>query len=305
MSNSININAKVYALLFNKGVELGVDSDRLIATYIKIKQTNKQENLISYTASNNKFVGGLPLIKKATGLSLSSLQLYAPILADAGLLSLELNGDVRVKGNNKINKEYKSTKSIKLAVSNKLAELKLAIYFVRVKAAEKSQKKEIQKKEFKINTISKLQKNQYLTKPELRMMKKLEKKGITLSSLKQSLATETVLSNDGFGKLKKDKENNKNTGSYFKRRLEAAKLVTIKQRFNKIKKCSYTEYIQVKKSLDYQPNLRYVKGWLCEQLISSFSTSVESIPAPKTVIRVSKPLPYLSFDFIHWAGEQE
>lgn len=304
MKSTVTINAKLYGKLFNEGLERGLDSDSLIAVYCLCKAAKDgKDRLRPIVTKNNRKIVNFRLLHCVTKLSETTLKRYIPVLIELGVCNFSKDGSFYIKGNDKIAKEYKSSKTIKLEVGDGYKTLKLNSYFVRIKTQEKRQQKAIAKTDFKIKTLELFLEGQYLTPNRYEIAKKLFKEGVTLDKLKSHHNT-VCLSNQGFYNLKKEIRNKKPNGQYWKAKLKSANKIFTKRRFTEVRVMSKEEFVSMKRHIDFMDRKRmsWSKGIMYEETIAQFSTEdIFTEDKPKVFKKKQhKPLEHLSFDFIAW-----
>lgn len=256
------INSKLYFDLYTRG------GDKLIAVYSILKTSrNNEVKYYSYTAKNNKFISGYPLLRAKTNLTLHSIKKYVPILIDMGLCFIDKNGDFVLLGNNKLKLKYNG-KLVPIKIGSTLTETVYNSLTVRLFSAEKSQKTQIEKKQTRSEIIA------YGSK---KLSKYYDKKyGHNLE-----VNEKTVLSLQGFGDLKHGNDNNikdiKSCGAYYKKKLREKGIIKTKREFKKLEKSTYLDYLQMKKYFTIGRKIIYKNGWIVEEQISSFSTVDSSL----------------------------
>lgn len=264
----VRINSRLYFDLFSKG------GDRLIAFYCILKSARKKESIYkAYKSKNNKLVGGKGLIRKKTNLTLSSIDNYLPILIKMGLVTVEKNGDVSILGNQKTKELYSCYKIVPIPLGKNIVKTAVLAIGVRVSSAERQQLKQIDEKNRRSELIRKTSNPTNLKdyKRGIKLKKKYPE-GIVVEQL-------TVLSNEGYDSLKlggkkTEKEvrrHSKGRGAYWKKVLKGSGVVVSRRRFESIKAMSYTEYLSLKKNAELSNIHTFYKGYLCIELISSFT----------------------------------
>jgi hypothetical protein len=233
----------------------------------------------SYTSKNNKKLSGFNLLRNKTSLTLHAIEKYVPILIELGLCFIDKNGDFVLLGNDKLKDKY-NTKLVPLKVGKNLTDTSYNVYLVRGFSMEKSQTKQINKKLTQREQIAQISNPKTLAdyKAAKRLVKIHGEKGV-------EVIEKTVLSLQGFGVLKHSENNEirdiKSSGAYYKRKLIEKGLITTKREFKKIDKMSYSEFLNRKEFGELNRKNIYKNGWLVEETISSFSTTVfkeESLP---------------------------
>lgn len=291
MSNKVvRIPSRLYYQLFERG------GDKLIAVYCNLKSIKKGFGFKSFTSKNNKKVEGLSLIRYNSNISLKTIEKYIPMLLELGVVSIQFNGDVRFLGNNALKKIYSApetlinsktgkvfknrnagkVKLVPILIGDKIKDTALNAVSVRVFSAERRQKTLIKTKKNQSEVLSHkfAPENHKDYKKALRLSKRLIKE---TGTDKISFTEKTILSNQGYAKLKDQSENNKSKGAYWKRKLKERGLIETSRRFAPIMKMSLKDYLAYKKSGVKQKNEVFCNGYLVEEKISSFSP-INNIP---------------------------
>lgn len=283
------INSDLYNQLFLVG------GDSLIAVYAMLRFHKNQQ--IKYYKEN---INIYQTLKKRTGLSVTTLRKYIKELGKVGLCRFDSKGNFCLMGTSKVNKLYqpKRTKAkIVIIEIGTFAETKLFSFKVRVLTMEKSQKRRIDRKD-RLNKIMKRAKKGYsLTKYELHSLKNmtdLDKE----YNLKESITAKTVLSNQGFSRLKFGQTKTKSSGHYWRNKLVSAGIIKTRRRFQFIKRCSHKEYLYMKYNIDI--SLVYKNGRMFKELVPEFTTTDFPIKEVKPIVKLN----YLQFDFCHFLSKQ-
>lgn len=295
------INSQLYTTLLEEG------KDELISVYSILKYYKKGHiKYKAYKAKNGRTIKGYSLLHKRTGISLRTLKKYCQVLIDLGILRFELNGDVSLLGGNKINTKYhnkKGAKYVPIEISSYI-ETKLNSYYIRVYANEQAQKNRIDKIHDQNKILSRLENNMWLPEKNFVKALALQDAGVTCQSLTKNYIDKTVLSNCGFGKLKTGERNKPTKGEYWKRKLLVNGKIASRRSLEKIKDCSYGEYLHYK----YQDRkIIYDGKSIYKESVAQFTTTPEILLEDKVIIpkqnkKEDKPLQHLSFDVIHWWG---
>lgn len=294
MNQTANINKKLYSTLFNEGVERGVDSDMLITVYAFIKAAKQGKDRIRpITAKNGRVIKYYRLLHKVTKISEKTLKKYVPILESVGVFNFSKDGSAYLKGNTKTAKEFRTDKTIKLTVKDGIQSTKLNSFFVRIKAKEKRIKTAINKTNSKIKVLGKLESTKISFK-EFKYAKRLKREGVTLKGLKEH-HNKVVLSNEGFYKVKKEVEDSKSAGHYWKKKLVKAGKIKTRRNNVEVKKCSKADFLAVKY---YNRKFSYYGGILWEETISEFTTTFFPKVEKKQVKQKYRKQEHLSFDMI-------
>ena len=300
MDNKIaRISSKLYFDLFQKG------GDRLIAVYCILKTSRDSDKYYSYTAKNNKFVGGYSLLRAKTTLTLHSIDKFVPMLIDMGICSINSNGDFYILGGEKTKELYSSRKLVPIRIGKNLNDTSDNVMSVRVFSAKYQQERQIVKKQNRSELLSHLS-NPLLYKKAKRLLKKLNGKEITVLD-------EVVLSNQGYAYLKNGTEDNKSMGCYWKQKLVKKGIIKSERRYTKKQKMSFVEYITFKNNYPCN-NAIYRNGFLCKEEIATLNPidlteNIEEVVITQEVIKTNivevykkqvKGLKHLEFDMIAW-----
>lgn len=256
------INSRLYFDLFERG------GDRLIAVYAILKTSRNGEiKYYSYTAKNNKFIGGYSLLRAKTNLTLHTIEKYVPTLMEMGLCFIDNNGDFVMLGNEKVKELYNNRKLVPIVIGKNITETAYNVVSVRLFSAEKQQLKQIEVKQNRSELLKQASNpsNPKLYKKAKRALKKYE--GVDLTVIDK-----TVLSNQGFAVLKDGTVNNKSKGAYWKKVLKRNGVVKTNRRFEPICEMPYAEYLQIKNSGYKAKKHTFNNGFLSEELVSSFSS---------------------------------
>ena len=286
MQNYTNINSKLYSELF----ELG--GDNLVSVYATLKFAKNGAIKIYKEENRNIF----HTLKTKTSLSITTLRKYIKILSKEGLCHFDKAGNFVLKGNNKLNKQYNSKKAVPIEIGS-FRETKLFSFRVRIKKMEQQQKKRIDRRSEQGKIIGKMEKGYALSKSQFNFRKAWKDKDLEYSQNSESFNANTVLSNEGFSKLKFGELKSKSSGNYWKKKLVEAGVIKTKRQFEFLKRCSQKEYL----SLRYSGfrNLVFKNGKLYKETVSKFTTT--EFYKPKEEI---KELKHLSFDFCFFLAQQ-
>lgn len=310
MSNQIvRIPSKLYFDIWSKGESFpSLNGDSLLAVYTVLRANkNSQIKYYSYTAKNNKFIGGYSLLRKQTNLSLSVLKKYVPVLIEMGLCFFDRNGDFVLLGGEKLKELYNSYKLVPITLGNTLTKTKYNCYSIRVMSSERQQKRMIDKKKHRSELLLQSQNPKNLK--QLKAAKRVKDKNIEITD-------KAILSNQGFAYLKDNTQNNKSKGHYWKSRLVSNGIIKSSRRFEIIQKMSYNEYCIIKKYHGIPPNYTYIRGGMAKELPATLATtdlvnsmSVKSEYVKPTDIKQINTeytkLEYLQFDMIgFWISMQ-
>lgn len=286
MQNYTNINSKLYSELF----ELG--GDNLVSVYAILKFAKNGAIKIYKEENRNIF----HTLKTKTNLSITTLRKYIKILSKEGLCHFDKAGNFVLKGNNKLNKQYNSKKAVPIEIGS-FRETKLFSFRVRIKKMEQQQKRRIDRRSEQGKIIGKMKKGYALSKSQFNFRKAWNDKDLEYSQNSESFNANTVLSNEGFSKLKFGELKSKSSGNYWKKKLVEAGVIKTKRQFEFLKRCSQKEYL----SLRYSGfrNLVFKNGKLYKETVSKFTTT--EFYKPKEEI---KELKHLSFDFCFFLAQQ-
>lgn len=295
-TNVARINSRLYFDLFTRG------GDKLVATFSVLKTSRTEDKYYAYTAKNNKFVGGYALLRAKTNLTLHTIQTYLPSLIDMGVVRIQSNGDVYIMGGDKVSELYNSKKLVPIIIGKNIVSTALSSLSVRSNSAEKQQKIQIEKKQYRSELLKQASKpTDYKT---YRKIKRLIKK---LGTDKIEIVDTVILSNQGYALLKHGISDNKSMGCYWKNRLVKNGFIKSKRRFTKLHKMTYADY---KNYIYCYPNVKavYKNGFLCKEEIASLKSinlitqsKVEEstvIPTQSVSKGLHRGMSYLSFDMI-------
>ena len=286
MQHYTNINSKLYAELF----ELG--GDNLLVVYAKLKY-GKNGAIKIYKEQNRNIYHTL---KQKTNISVTTLRKYIKILIKENLCYFDTKGNFVLIGTNKINKKYGSKKVVPIEIAS-YKETKLFSFRVRVFRMEQQQKNRIDRRHEQHKIIEKMAKGYTLTAQQFKFRNSWRDADKEYAQSQDTFNANTVLSNQGFSKLKFGETKSKGSGNYWKNKLVSAGIIKTKRQFEFIKKCSQKEYL----SLRYSGcrNLVFKNGKLYKELISKFTTTEFYKPAQEL-----KELRHLDFDFCFFLSKQ-
>ena len=280
MQNYTNINSRLYAHLFSIG------GDNLVAVYVMLKFA--KNGAIKINKENNRNI--YHTLKSKTNLSVTTLRKYIKILVREELCRFDSRGNFCLIGNNKINNKYKKglTKVVPLEIGS-YKETKLFSFRVRLKRMEQNQKNTIDKRYKLNNIIARKSKGYFTTKQEDNFLKKCEGK------LWNEYTAKTILSNQGYSKLKHGEERSKGSGYYWKTKLVEANIVQTKRRFKFLRKSTLSDYLQ---NRGFDRTVVFKNGKIYKELTPSFTTDI------KEPTKQIEKLEHLGFDFLHWWSAQ-
>lgn len=292
MSKVVRIPSKAFFALSERG------SDKLVAVYATLKHCkNGDIKYYAYTAKNNKFVSGYNLLRNKTNLSLCTLKKYVPLLIEMGLCSFHINGDFVLLGGEKTKELFSSFKLVPIVIGKNITTTQYNCLSVKVHSAERQQLKKINQKKFRSELLNQ-------TAFNWKAYKKAKKIGV------EEITDKTILSNQGFAKLKDGTEDNASKGSYWKSRLVKHGIIKSTRRYLLGNEMSYATYIEYK-GYFFQRGMTYKNGCLAQEIIAGFTAidlvnkivSQNTVFIPTPVIKVKeeiKPLSHLSFDMVAW-----
>lgn len=280
MTNYTNINSKLYSGLF----ELG--GDNLLAVYCKLKFAKRRKIKIYKEQNKNIY----QTLKTETNLSVTTLRRYIKVLSKENLCYFDTKGNFCMSGTNKINNYYKSKKTIRVEIGS-YKETKLFSFRIRLKRLEQNQKNTLDRKYKQKNIMSRMSKGYFVTKQERRFLNNCEKRKKTV----EGYTAKTVLSNQGYSKLKHGAERSKGSGFYWKSKLVKANIVQVKRRFKFLRKGTVLDYLENRR---IDRTITYKNGRIFKELVPSFTTEIK-----EPTKQVDK-LEHLSFDVIHWWSAQ-
>ena len=274
MQNYTNINSKLYSELF----ELG--GDNLVSVYAILKFAKNGAIKIYKEENRNIF----HTLKTKTNLSITTLRKYIKILSKEGLCNFDKAGNFVLKGNNKLNKEYKKKKLVRVKVGS-YKQTRLFSFAVRIRTMERLQKKAIDRKNEQNKILARQRKGYGITKREKNFLKSCEmyKSEVDYNNAK------TVLSNQGYSKLKKGYKASKSVGNYWKKQLVSAGIIKTERQFKFLRKGTKLDYLE---NREFDRTIVFKNGKLYKELIPSFTTNTE---AKKEVYKKKN---YLQFDMI-------
>jgi hypothetical protein len=260
MENYTCINSKLYFELFTLG------GDNLLAVYVKLKYAKR--NSTKLFKEQNKSI--YQTLREHTGLSITTLRRYIKVLSNEGFCSFDSQGNFCLVGGNKINKKYKSKKLVKIEIGT-YQETKLFSFKVRILSMEKQQRNIIDTRD-ELNKINGRKKKNYrVSAKEENFYNIWSEKQTTDYLNKETYIAKTVLSNQGYSKLKFGKTKTKASGLYHKKKLVEAGIIKVRRKFKFLKVCTYKEYLYLKFNVD--KSLVYKEGKLFKELIPEFTTT--------------------------------
>lgn len=270
----VHINSKLYADLFSLG------GDNLVAVYCMLKFSKNGEIKIYKEKNRNIY----HTLKTKTNLSVTTLRKYIKELVKLEVCYFDSVGNFVLKGNNKLNKEYKKRKLTRVKVGS-YKQTRLFSFAVRIRTMERLQKKAIDRKGEQNKILARQRKGHCITKREKNFLRSCE----MYKSEGDYNNAKTVLSNQGYSKLKKGYEASKSVGYYWKKNLVSAGIIKTERRFKFLRKGTLSDYLQ---NREFDRTIVYKNGKIYKELIPSFTTNTE---AKKEVYKKKN---YLQFDII-------
>lgn len=284
------INSQLYNELFLVG------GDRLIAVYCMLRFYKNRQ--VRYYKEEGRNI--YHTLKERTKLSVTTLRKYTKELSKLNLCRFDSKGNFCLVGTNKINKLYHPNRSkakIVIVEIGTYNETKLNSFKVRVLAMEKSQKKRIDRRDKLNKIVWRDSKGYLLSKSERSSLNNMTESDDKYNSGLYTFTAKTVLSNQGFSKLKFGESRSNMTGYYWKRKLVSKGIIKVRRRFQYLKKCSYSEYRNLKFNVDI--SLMYKNGRLFKELIPEFTTT----DFPPKEVKYKKRTD-LQFDFLDFLINQ-
>lgn len=270
----VHINSKLYADLFSLG------GDNLVAVYCMLKFSKNGEIKIYKEKNRNIY----HTLKTKTNLSVTTLRKYIKQLVKLEVCYFDSVGNFVLKGNNKLNKEYKKRKLTRVKVGS-YKQTRLFSFAVRIRTMERLQKKAIDRKNEQNKILARQRKGYCITKREKNFLKSCE----MYKSEGDYNNAKTVLSNQGYSKLKKGYEASKSVGYYWKKNLVLAGIIKTERQFKFLRKGTKLDYLE---NREFDRTIVYKNGKIYKELIPSFTTNTE---AKKEVYKKKN---YLQFDMI-------
>lgn len=253
----ISINSVLYSELFASG------GDSLVACYVILKNSREQNGKIFKEGNRSIY----HTLKEKTNLSITTLKNYIKVLIDLGVCSFDSAGNFSFLGGNKINKKYKKKKQVRIEVGT-FQQTKLFSFKVRIFTMERLQKKAIDRKDKQKNIIARMSKGYFINKQELNFLKKCDSKEKTV----EDYTAKTILSNQGFSKLKHGTERSKSSGYYWKNKLVKANLIQVTRRFEFLRKGTILDYLENRK---FDRTIVFKNGKIFKELVPYFSTTIK------------------------------
>ena len=272
-NKQVHINSKLYADLFSLG------GDNLVAVYCMLKFSKNGEIKIYKEKNRNIY----HTLKTKTNLSVTTLRKYIKQLVKLEICYFDSVGNFVLKGNNKLNKEYKKEKLVRVKVGS-YKQTRLFSFFVRIRTMERLQKKAIDRRHEQNKILARQRKGHCITKREKNFLKSCE-----MYKSEGDYNAKTVLSNQGYSKLKKGYEASKSVGYYWKKNLVSAEIIKTERQFKFLRKGTLSDYLQ---NREFDRTIVFKNGKIYKELIPSFTTNID------TKKEVYKKKNYLQFDMI-------
>lgn len=304
MQTVFRIPSILYAQLFELGNSTpNISGDKLIALYSILKMSRQGEiKYYSYKAKNNKDVSGYALLRAKTGVSLSTLKKYVPLLIELNLCYFDKNGDFVLRGNKKLKDQY-GMKLIPIVIGKNLIETSYNVISVRIFSKERQQKRRIRIKRTRSELL--MQADNPKTLKGYKKIKRLLKRDAKVEEYNEKI----VLSLEGFSVLKDGDRDNKSRGFYWKNKLKQKGLVKTTRNFEKIEEMSRGEYLLMREYGELSRKHIYRKGFVVYETTSSFEPidlTVSSVEVGEKRVVITAPISssnykrksYLEFDMI-------
>ena len=252
------IDSRLYHLLLEEG------GFSLVAVYSTLKR--KRNAIHSYQPEDD--ISGYNLLKRCTGISISILRKYVPILVRLNLADFLSGGGFFLTGNNK--NKSKNNKLVPIQIFDKYTDTKTACEYVIIHSNILKQKKKICKKVTQRELLNASQSQKLKSKKEYQAVKRLNRNGIfKVSDLK--IVENTTLSNKSFMFLLSGcRYENSSTGKSKKDKMKSLGLIEIKRNFKTLSyKTTYSEFLNYKKYVDSSPYIIFKFGYICRELSNS------------------------------------
>ena len=162
---------------------------------------------------------------------------------------------------------------------------------------EQNQKNRIDRRCEQNKIIEKMDRGYNLTQQQFKFRQAWRDVDKEYAKNHQTFTANTILSNQGFSKLKFGETKSKSSGNYWKNKLVTAGIIKVKRQFEFLKRCSQKEYLNLRYAGDN--TLVFKHGKLYRELVSKFTTT--EFIKPKEEI---KELKHLSFDFCFFLAQQ-
>ena len=272
-NKQVYINSKLYADLFSLG------GDNLVAVYCMLKFSKNGEIKIYKEKNRNIY----HTLRTKTNLSVTTLRKYIKQLVKLEVCYFDSVGNFVLKGNNKLNKEYKKKKLVRVKVGS-YKQTRLFSFAVRIRTMERLQKKAIDRRHEQNKILARQRKGHCITKREKNFLKSCE-----MYKSEGDYNAKTVLSNQGYSKLKKGYEASKSVGYYWKKKLVSAEIIKTERQFKFLRKSTLSDYLQ---NREFDRTVVFKNGKIYKELVPSFTTNID------TKKEVYEKKSYLQFDMI-------
>lgn len=286
LAKCVHINSKLYSDLFEQG------GDALIAVYAKLKYAKRWRVKI-YKESNSNIYHTL---KRKTGLSTSTLRKYIKTLIKLNLCHFDTAGNFCMLGTNKIQKRCNKKKTVPVEIGD-FKQTQLFSFRIRLKKMEQMQKNRIDRRHEQSKITARLDKGYKLSDREKKIYNSFSDKDYEYIQCGESFTAKTVLSNQGYSKLKFGQTKSAGSGRYWKNKLQRAGIVKTRRNLQYLRKCSYEDYRSMKNE-GYR-SLVLLAGKLYKELPMQFTTTDWYKPE----VTVEK-LDHLDFDFCYFLANQ-
>lgn len=257
MKNYVNINSILYSEL------LALGGDSAVACFVLIKNRRGKNGKIFKEGKRSIY----HTLKEKTNLSITTLKRYIKVMIELGVCFFDSVGNFCFLGGNKINKKYNKKKQVRVEVGT-FQQTKLFSFRVRIYTMERLQKNAIDRKYKQKNIIARMSKGYFTSKQERNFLKSCDNKGKTV----EDYNAKTILSNQGYSKLKHGTERSKSSGYFWKKKLVNAKLIQVERRFKFLRKGTKLDYLENRK---FDRTIVYKNGRIFKELIPSFSTTIK------------------------------
>jgi len=266
MQKIVRLPSRLYRDLFTTG------GDRLVAVFCILKSSRAGlSKFYAYKSKNQKNVSGYALLRKQTGLSLSALNKYVPVIVSMGLGSFTATGGFEIIGNEKSKELYSSYKLVPIVVEGSMIQIALNSMLVRIHSEAGQQKKIISKKQSR-KRLTEIARTSPKRSDQQRGNWVMDKFGdftlnstVTMSNIKYA---EVLISNED-----SDSPITKSKGAYYKSRLKKRNLIQSQRQFEKMFKLTITEFVFGKKTGQFEKESVYRNGFLCKEVAASLTVN--------------------------------
>jgi len=303
MANIQYTNSKLFGLLFEKG------GAGLVAAFSMLQNgRNGDHCYMPIVNTNNKKTSGKRLISRNTGMSLSALNTYLPILEELGICYPVGNGSYHVVGANKIDRLFNNKKKVPVVIGKNLRATKSNVFKVLMTANLYRQANAIDKNITLHKAKRRVDRGLPVSIKECQLLKNFYKKDSERDLPKK--VENIVLSNMGISNLitgakKALGHKTVSQGSYWRKKWQNEQFIHSRRRYTTISetKISYAEFKATKKYLNETfgfvtyKNGRVVKPICSEVLLvsegiidSSYNTSIIYKSLEKLLQNTEDPL---------------